>query len=212
MFTGMPEAESSFRSILTERIIAILSENGLKRTNDSEQIGRSSNPLSSMFAISSDALDELKATDEWDDRPAIDKILGLVIKSAKRETKPETEVVRILGHLPDTCTIVLMVAISFTPSAETDMADLTKVGRWSVALRDVPNKVTKNWQGDVLDRQELEDALDGVTTCCDQIRKQHLLAPIVSSYRSPLEMMQSAEGLLQGLKEIVPSAVEGPQP
>lgn len=221
---GYSEPDQGFLAILQGQVTSILSACGIKRTTDSEQIGRSSNPFASVFSFTNDDLEQLKTTGEWDDRPAIDKIIDLFMASAKRQhdCKPDTQVVRILGILPESCTVVIMIAISFTPSSERDMADLSAVGRWSIAMRDVGGITTggppRNWQGDVLDRQDLQDALDGLQTTCGRYRDQHRLKPLgggigTLSGFDPEAMMAKANQIMEAMREVgvptSPSAMVG---
>ncbi len=184
MFPPMFESDSrdtDFLALLTERLHAIIGSCGLKRTVDTNLRSPRSSPLTSMFALNQEAIDELR-TEAWDDRPAIEKIFHVLLKpQVKRAPEPVT--VRILTHLPGTCTVAVMLVAAFTPIFEGEEWDLTKVGRWSVALRDVGGQVsgantTRNWQGDVLDRQELQDALDGVQAACARYRDAYKLQPI----------------------------------
>ncbi len=214
-YISQPDQDPDFLSILAEQLHAIISECGLKRAVDVDQRPEERSSLGAMFSLDADAVAELK-TEEWDDRPAIEKIFHVMIESSIKASKqaPEPQTNRMLTHIPGTCTIAIMLAISFTPVVDGEEMDLTKVGRWSVAMRDPALKVTKNWQGDVLDKQELQDALDGVREACSRYRDQYKLKPIPGymdgyvnapaygngpGFGGPLGGLNAAAELLRGL-------------
>ncbi len=176
------DTDPDFLTAMSAQLRDVLSICGLRRMVDISSQPRSESPLASMFSLNEDAAADLKSA-VWDDKPLIEKILHVMIKStSKPKGPPEAITARILAHLPGTCSVAVMIAYSFTPIEPTSDMDLSKVGRWTLSMRDVGGLVqgqaTRNWQGDVLDRQELQDAMDGVAAACGRYRDKYRLKPI----------------------------------
>jgi hypothetical protein len=160
---------SDFLSTLERRVALLLEQHGFLRSTDATSAAASAGP----FAL----LSELEAPEEgYDDRPAIEKLLASVSAAAKKMKLPQTHNFRIIGCHPESCAALLIIAGTYQPVPATSATDLSKLGRWSLAVRDPAG--TKTHEGDVMDITSLVAALSELAAVCALLQNQLKLSPI----------------------------------
>jgi hypothetical protein len=168
---------SSIDSIITD----IFARHGLLALTDVDQPSMMGPGFMGM-QFDTEAIEQLKAAKEgWDDQPAADKIVAVMMGMLCRPKKaPEPTTLRLVGTVPATHRAVILVAHSFFPVAVSDTTDLRKLGRWSISVRD-EGGVPSNFSGDILDHEILAGALELITSVCVKWKKELGLDPLVNN-------------------------------
>jgi hypothetical protein len=193
-FPSLMEAgDPSFFTALGQRIRAILQKHGLVPTTDVEMPHQE--PGGMFSGLLDTAVDDEDDDDgdgekrkEYDDAPAIDRLLEMAMASARKAKReslqpPEPLTNRVLGMHPEHCAALILVGITFTPVAATDAAvELNAFGTWRIAVRAAPPETQRSFSGTVSSLTELEQTFAYLTELCDAARKEHDLKPIRSGY------------------------------
>jgi hypothetical protein len=160
-----PHHLTSVESIITD----IFTRHGLLALTDVEQPMMSGGPLG--LALDPDMIAEIKSKSEWDGMPSPDKLIAVLLGLVSRPKKaPPAVTTRLVGVVPATHRTVILVAHSFFPVATADTADLRKIGRWAISVRD-GNGISSNFSGSILDHADMAGALELITSVCAKWKK-----------------------------------------
>lgn len=169
----------SVESILMD----IFQRHGLIPTTDVEQPSPYGGGGLMGMQLDAEAINKLKADKAaWDDTPAAEKIVNVMIELACRQKKdrPDPTVIRMVGIVPATNRAVIIVVYSFFPIAAADVSDLRKVGRWALGIRD-ERGIPSQFSGDIHDHEDLKGALETVTAICAKHKEALKLDSLVPS-------------------------------
>jgi hypothetical protein len=83
----------------------------------------------------------------------------------------------MIGVAPTDCQPVILIAHTFYPVAAGDTADLTKVARWALSVRDGTG-VPSHFSGSILDHGDLAGAIELITAICAKRQEELKLLPV----------------------------------
>jgi hypothetical protein len=177
------DANSSHHRHSVESIITdIFQRHGLIPTTDVEQVSPyGGGPLG--LTLDTEAIRKLREDKAaWDDTPGPDKLVNILLEIACRQKKdrPDPTTVRMVGIVPATNRAVILVVYSFFPIAAADIADLRKVGRWALGVRD-ERGIPSQFSGDIHDHEDLKGALELVQAICAKHKEELKLESLVPS-------------------------------
>ncbi len=135
--------------------------------------------------------------DKYDDRPAIERLIKLLIKPKKRD--PKVQRCRLLAVIPNTFTVPLRVAIECTPVPEEDVYTLIDdQAYWQIKF-EAGSRGGANFEGKPTDAGELDRVLQSVTAVCEAIQQAHRLRPVaqyeqVGAYGAVAGAVSAGEG------------------
>jgi len=184
-----PHHLTSVESIITD----IFTRHGLLALTDVEQPMMSGGPLG--LALDPDMIAEIKSKSEWDGMPSPDKLIAVLLGLVSRPKKaPPAVTTRLVGVVPATHRTVILVAHSFFPVATADTADLRKIGRWAISVRD-EGGVPVSFAGDILDHEIQNGALELITSVCAKWKKDLGLDSLMGGGRQEMLIGGGMEGL-----------------
>jgi hypothetical protein len=153
-----------------------LNRHGLSIVTDVEAQSTGGNILG--LGLDAEAIEQLKAKSGWDDTPIAEKLFSVLIQAACRPQRTPTPVVfRMIGIAPTTHQAVILIAHTFYPVAAADIADLTKVARWALSVRD-GTCVPSHFSGSILDHGDLAGAIELITAICAKRQEELKLLPV----------------------------------
>jgi hypothetical protein len=173
---GDPVNVSQPTGALYVLLAEILNRHGLNVITDVETQSTGGNILG--IGLDAEAIEQLKAKSGWDDTPIAEKLFSVLIQAACRPQRAPTPVAfRMIGIAPTTHQAVILIAHTFYPVAAADIADLTKIARWALSVRDGTG-VPSHFSGSILDHGDLAGAIELITAICAKRQEELKLLPV----------------------------------
>lgn len=191
---GMPVRD--MLALMEERTYQLFDEFGLSRGTDSASpAGAFTGGILSVLA----GLEiEAGEREEYDDRPAIERILAGLRTSAKNMKRVRSSSFRALGCHPKSCAALIAVVGTYTPPPDERANDVTALSTWSLSLltsAELPAELLSaqastgpladsaapkhmRFTGDVMDHAGLTEAFETLQGMCVALLGQHGLTPV----------------------------------